>query len=312
MELEGGAGCALYTCGTAAVSNAILSFVSAGDHILVTGSAYEPTQDFCRHILGKMNITTTWFDPLIGADIGDLIQDNTRVVMLESPGSITMEVQDIPAIVRAVRAKNPDIVIMLDNTWAAGILLKALDLGVDISLQAGTKYLIGHSDAMIGTAVANARCWDQLREQSYLMGQMVNADTAYMAERGLRVARWLAQRPEVAVVNHPALPGSKGHEAFLRDFTGASGLFSCVLKQRLSDDQLAQYLDHFTHFSMAYSWGGFESLVLANQPEELAAIRPAGGVDFTGTLVRLHIGLENCEDLIDDLASGFARIAPRE
>lgn len=216
---------------------------------------------------------------------------------------------------------------MLDNTWAAGILLKALDLGVDISLQAGTKYLIGHSDAMIGTAVANARCWDQLREQSHLMGQMVNADTAYMAERGLRtlgirlkqheenglrVARWLAQRPEVAVVNHPALPGSKGHEAFLRDFTGASGLFSFVLKQRLSDEQLAQYLDHFTHFSMAYSWGGFESLVLANQPEELAAIRPAGGVDFTGTLVRLHIGLENREDLIDDLASGFARIAPRE
>lgn len=327
VELEGGAGCALYPCGTAAVSNAILSFVSAGDHILVTNSAYEPTQDFCRHILGKMNIATTWFDPLIGADIGSLIQDNTRVVMLESPGSITMEVQDIPAIVRAVRAKNPDIVIMLDNTWAAGILLKALDLGVDISLQAGTKYLIGHSDAMIGTAVANARCWDQLREQSYLMGQMVDADTAYMAarglrtlgirlkqheENGLRVARWLEQRPEVALVNHPALPGSKGHDVFVRDFTGASGLFSFVLKQRLSDEQLAHYLDHFTHFSMAYSWGGFESLILANQPEELAAIRPAGGVDFTGTLVRLHIGLENGDDLIDDLAAGFARIAQGE
>ncbi|XOD70236.1 MAG: cystathionine beta-lyase [Sodalis sp. (in: enterobacteria)] len=324
VELEGGAGCALYPCGTAAVSNAILSFIAAGEHILMTESAYEPTQNFCRHILGKMNIVTTYFDPLIGAGINDLIQDNTRVVMLESPGSITMEVQDIPAIVRAVRASNPDIVIILDNTWAAGILLKGLDLGVDVSLQAGTKYLIGHSDAMIGTAVANARCWVQLREQSYLMGQMVDADTAYMAVRGLRtlgirlkqhgknsfwVANWLAKRPEVAIVNHPALPSCKGHNIFLRDFTGASGLFSFVLKKRLSDEQLAQYLDHFTHFSMAYSWGGFESLILTNQPEELSAIRLAGGINFTGTLVRLHIGLENYEDLIEDLDAAFARIA---
>jgi len=289
-ELEGGAGCALYPCGAAAVTNAILSFVGAGDHILVTGSVYEPTTDFCRHILGKLQVETTWFDPLIGAGIASLIKDNTKVVFLESPGSITMEVQDIPAIVKAVRAINPDIVIMLDNTWAAGILLPALALGVDISIQAGTKYIIGHSDAMLGTAVANARCWDQLREQSYLMGQMVDADTAYMAARGLRtlsvrlkqhahnglrIAHWLAQRPEVAVVNHPALPDCKGHAFFVRDFTGASGLFSFILKQRLTPMQLEQYLDNFQHFSMAYSWGGFESLILANQPEEIAAIRPA-------------------------------------
>ncbi|UVK77842.1 MAG: cystathionine beta-lyase/L-cysteine desulfhydrase [Sodalis sp. Fse] len=323
VELEGGAGCALYPCGAAAVTNAILSFVSAGDHILVTGSAYELTQDFCRHILGKMNIVTSWFDPLIGASISDLIQENTRVVMLESPGSITMEVQDIPAIVRAIRAKNSDIIIMLDNSWAAGVLLKALDLGVDISIQSGTKYIIGHSDAMIGTAVANARCWDQLREQSYLMGQMVDADTAYMASRGLRtlgirlkhhgengqrVACWLAKRPEVLRVNHPALPSCKGYKCFVRDFSGASGLFSFVLKQRLSVRQLANYLDHFQYFRIAYSWGGFESLILANQPEELEAIRPVGNVDFTGTLVRLHIGLENTDDLISDLAAGFVRI----
>ncbi|GAA3898705.1 MULTISPECIES: cystathionine beta-lyase [Gibbsiella] len=322
-ELEGGAGCALYPCGAAAVSNAILSFVSAGDHVLVTGSAYEPTQDFCTHILGRMNVSTTYFDPLIGAAIGDLVQPNTRVVFLESPGSITMEVQDIPAIVQAVRAVNPEVVIMIDNTWAAGVLFKALDFGIDISIQAGTKYIIGHSDYMLGTAVANARCWDQLREYSYLMGQMVDADTAYMASRGLRtlgvrlkqhqqssiaVAQWLAARPEVARVNHPALPGSKGHEFYQRDFSGCSGLFSFVLKQRLSDQQLADYLDNFRHFTMAYSWGGFESLILANQPEELAAIRPAGGIDFSGTLVRLHIGLENTEDLIDDLAAGFERI----
>lgn len=322
-ELEGGAGCVLYPCGAAAVSNAILSFVSAGDHVLVTGSAYEPTQDFCTHILGRMNVSTTYFDPLIGAAIGDLVRPNTRVVFLESPGSITMEVQDIPAIVQAVRAVNPEVVIMIDNTWAAGVLFKALDFGIDISIQAGTKYIIGHSDYMLGTAVANARCWDQLREYSYLMGQMVDADTAYMASRGLRtlgvrlkqhqqssiaVAQWLAARPEVARVNHPALPGSKGHEFYQRDFSGCSGLFSFVLKQHLSDQQLADYLDNFRHFTMAYSWGGFESLILANQPEELAAIRPAGGIDFSGTLVRLHIGLENTEDLIDDLAAGFERI----
>ncbi|WP_308381305.1 cystathionine beta-lyase [Serratia marcescens] len=323
VELEGGAGCVLYPCGAAAVANAILSFVGAGDHLLVTGSAYEPTQDFCTHILGRMNVSTTYFDPLIGADIATLIQPNTRVVFLESPGSITLEVQDIPAMVQAIRAVAPEVVIMIDNTWAAGVLFKALDFDIDISIQAGTKYLIGHSDYMLGTAVANARCWDRLREYSYLMGQMVDADTAYMASRGLRtlsvrlkqherssieVANWLAARPEVATVNHPALPSCKGHEFYRRDFSGCNGLFSFVLKERLDDAQLAAYLDNFSHFSMAYSWGGFESLILANQPEELEVIRPAGGVDFSGTLVRLHIGLENVEDLIADLAAGFDRL----
>lgn len=323
-ELENGAGCVLYPCGAAAVSNAILAFVEAGDHLLMSGAVYEPTQDFCSKILRKLNVATTFFDHCIGSEIVDLVQPNTRVVFLESPASITMEVQDVPAIVKAVRAKAPDAVIMIDNTWAAGILFNALDHGVDISIQAGTKYLIGHSDAMIGTAVANARCWDQLRENSYLMGQMVDADTAYMASRGLRtlgtrlrqheesalqVAEWLAQQPAVARVNHPALAQCKGHEYWRRDFAGSSGLFSFILKERLSQEQLANYLDRFRHFSMAYSWGGYESLILANQPEELAAIRPAGGVDFEGTLVRLHIGLEHVDDLIADLAAGFGRLA---
>ncbi len=322
-ELEGGAGCALYPCGAAAISNAILSFVAGGDHVLVTGSVYEPTQAFCDNVLSKLNVATSYFDPLIGAGIADLIQENTKVVFLESPGSITMEVHDVPAIVSAVRRVNPDIVIIMDNTWAAGILFKALEFGIDISVQSGTKYIVGHSDAMLGTAVANARCWDQLREHSYLMGQMVDADTAYVASRGLRtlgvrlkqhqesslrIAHWLAARPEVAVVNHPALPSCKGHAFYARDFTGCNGLFSFVLKQELSKEQLSDYLDNFAHFSMAYSWGGFESLILANQPEDLASIRPAGGIDFTGTLIRLHIGLEDCDDLIDDLTAGFNRI----
>ncbi|PSV09577.1 cystathionine beta-lyase [Photobacterium leiognathi] len=324
VELEGGAGCALYPCGAAAVANSILSFVSSGDHILMTGAAYEPSQDFCKIILTDMNVSTTFYDPMIGEGIADLIQSNTKVVFLESPSSITMEVQDIPAIVKAIRKVNPDIVIMIDNTWAAGVLFKALEHDIDISIQAGTKYIVGHSDAMLGTAVSNERCWDRLRERSYLMGQMVDADTAYVAARGLRtmgvrlkqhhessvkIAEWLSERPEVLRVNHPALSSCKGHEFFKRDFAGSNGLFSFILKRRLSDIELAEYLDNFHHFSMAYSWGGYESLILANQPEELNAIRPAGDVDFEGTLIRLHIGLENPEDLIEDLSAGFYRIA---
>ncbi|MBC5405312.1 cystathionine beta-lyase [Klebsiella pneumoniae] len=322
-ELEGGAGCALFPCGAAAVANTILAFVEQGDHVLMTNTAYEPSQDFCTKILAKLGVTTSWFDPLIGADIARLVRPETRVVFLESPGSITMEVHDVPAIVAAVRQVAPEAIIMIDNTWAAGILFKALDFGIDISIQAGTKYLIGHSDAMVGTAVANARCWPQLRENAYLMGQMLDADTAYMTSRGLRtlgvrlrqhhesslrIAEWLAQHPQVARVNHPALPGSKGHEFWKRDFTGSSGLFSFVLSKRLNDAELAEYLDNFRLFSMAYSWGGFESLILANQPEQIAHIRPDAEVDFSGTLIRLHIGLENVDDLQADLAAGFARI----
>ncbi|HCI6556492.1 TPA: cystathionine beta-lyase [Klebsiella pneumoniae] len=322
-ELEGGDGCALFPCGAAAVANTILAFVEQGDHVLMTNTAYEPSQDFCTKILAKLGVTTSWFDPLIGADIARLVRPETRVVFLESPGSITMEVHDVPAIVAAVRQVAPEAIIMIDNTWAAGILFKALDFGIDISIQAGTKYLIGHSDAMVGTAVANARCWPQLRENAYLMGQMLDADTAYMTSRGLRtlgvrlrqhhesslrIAEWLAQHPQVARVNHPALPGSKGHEFWKRDFTGSSGLFSFVLSKRLNDAELAEYLDNFSLFSMAYSWGGFESLILANQPEQIAHIRPDAEVDFSGTLIRLHIGLENVDDLQADLAAGFARI----
>lgn len=217
-----------------------------------------------------MGVSTTYYDPLMGAEIATLMQPNTKVVFLESPSSLTMEVPDIPAIVKAVRAVNPDVVIMIDNTWAAGVLFKALEHDIDISIQAGTKYLVGHSDAMIGTAVSNARCWDKLREYSYLMGQMVDADTAYMTARGIRtlavrlkqhqenslkVAQWLAQQPEVKAVYHPALPSCPGHENFERDFTGASGLFSFELNEKLTQEQLERFMDHFELFSMAYSWG---------------------------------------------------------
>ncbi|MCX8649866.1 cystathionine beta-lyase [Gilliamella sp. B2776] len=323
VEIEGGAGCYLYPCGAAAIANAILAFVKAGDHILVSEASYEPTQEFCEHILKDFGVETDYFPPLISRYITKYIKPNTKVVFLESPSSITMELHDVPAIVKAIRSVNPEIVIMMDNTWGAGVLFKALEHDVDISIQAGTKYLIGHSDAMLGTAVANQRCWDKLRERSYLMGQMCDADTAYMAARGLRtlavrlkqhhessikVANWLANHPKVATVNHPALESCKGHEFFKRDFSGASGLFSFVLNDHLSEVQLSDFLDNMTHFSMAYSWGGFESLILANQPEDLAKIRPISGIDFTGTLIRLHIGLEDPDDLIADLAAGLDRI----
>ena len=322
-ELEGGAGCYLYPCGAAAVTNAILAFVSQGDHVLMTGAAYEPTQDFCHHILANLGVSTTFYDPMIGEGLAALIQPNTKVLFLESPSSLTMEVPDIPTLVQAARSVNPDIVIMIDNTWAAGVLFPALEFGIDISIQAGTKYLVGHSDVMIGTAVSNARCWDQLRERSYLMGQMVDADSAYTTARGLRtlgirlkqheessiqVAKWLAERPEVKAVYHPALPSCPGHEFFKRDFKGSSGLFSFELYQKLTDEQLANFLDHFEIFSMAYSWGGFESLILANQPAEIVRIRPAIERKLTGTLVRVHIGLEAIEDLIHDLEKGFERL----
>lgn len=323
-ELEGGVGCYLYPCGAAAISNSLLAFVQQGDHILVTGAAYEPTQEFCNIILKKMGISTTFYDPMMGAKVADLVEENTKVLFLEAPSSLTMEVADIPAIVQAVRAKKPDIVIMIDNTWSGGLLFPALQHDIDISIQAGTKYLVGHSDAMIGTAVANARTWDQLREQSYLMGQMVDADTAYVTARGIRtlalrlqqqgessikIAQWLAQQPQVKTVYHPALPSCPGHEFFMRDFSGASGLFSFELNKRLNEQEVAEFLDHFSLFSMAYSWGGYESLILVNQPEEIAKIRPNIERKLSGSLVRIHVGLEASEDLIADLAAGLQRIS---
>ena len=323
-EMEGGAGCYLYPCGAAAVTNSILSFVKTGDHVLMSGAAYEPTQDFCNIVLKKMQIDTTYYDPLIGADIATLIQLNTKVLFLEAPSSITMEIPDIPTIVKAARTVNPNIVIMIDNTWSAGVLFKALEHDIDISIQAGTKYLVGHSDIMIGTAVANVRTWDQLREHSYLMGQMVDADSAYTTARGIRtlgirlkqhqessikVAKWLSEQPEVNTVYHPALPSCPGHEFFLRDFSGSSGLFSFELTKRLTLEQVSNFMDHFQLFTMAYSWGGFESLILCNQPEEIAHIRPNIKRNLTGSLIRVHIGFEDVDELIADLKAGFERIA---
>lgn len=318
-EIEGGAGCALYPCGTAAISNAILAFVEAGDHILMVDTCYEPTRDFCDKILKKLGVETTYYDPTIGDEIRELIKPNSKVLFLESPGSITMEVQDVPTLARI--AHEQDMIVMLDNTWAAGVNFSPFDYGVDISIQAATKYIVGHSDVMLGTAVANEQHWEQLREQSYLMGQCVSPDDAYLGLRGIRtldvrlrqhaesslkVAQWLQSRPEVNHVRHPALETCPGHEFFSRDFTGGNGLFSFVLNSSYPRATTA-LLDGMQHFSMGYSWGGFESLILANEPKSFNNLRTVANPNFEGTLIRLHIGLENVDDLIADLEAGFAR-----
>ncbi|MFW7526072.1 cystathionine beta-lyase [Vibrio ostreicida] len=321
VEIEGGTGCALYPCGTAAISNAILSFVETGDHLLMVDTCYEPTRDFCDKILRKMGVETTYYDPVIGDGIRDLIQPNTKILFLESPGSITMEIQDVPTLARI--AHESDIVVMLDNTWSAGVNFSPFEYGVDISIQAATKYIVGHSDVMLGTAVANEKHWDQLREQSYLMGQCVSPDDAYLGLRGIRtldvrlrqhaesslkVAQWLQSRPEVDHVRHPALNDCPGHEYFKRDFSGGNGLFSFVLRTSYPRATTA-LLDGMTHFSMGYSWGGFESLILANEPKSFNNLRTVANPNFDGTLIRLHIGLEAVDDLIADLEKGFERYA---
>ena len=315
-ELEGGAGCAIYPSGTAAITNAILAFVKTGDHILMVDSTYEPTRDYCDKILAKLGIETTYYDPLIGSGIEALIKANTRVVFLESPGSVTMEVQDVPAIAEVAHRHN--CIVMLDNTWSAGVNFQPFDYGVDVSIQAATKYIVGHSDVMLGTATANAEHWPQLRESSYIMGQCTSPDDLYLAMRGIRtlsvrlqqhqasalkIAHWLSTRPEVETILHPALPSCPGHEAFKRDFTGSNGLFSFVLNKG-NQAALTAFLDSMEHFKMGYSWGGFESLVLGIS--KVNNMRTATTWPYQFPLIRLHVGLENVDDLIDDLAQGFA------
>ena len=316
-ELEGGEGCALYPSGTAAITNAILSFVKSGDHILMLDSAYEPTRDYCDMILANLGIETTYYDPMIGAGIEALIKPNTRIIFLESPGSITMEVQDVPTIAKV--AHQHGCIVMLDNTWGAGINFNPFDYGVDISVQAATKYIVGHSDVMLGTATATKEYWPQLRDNSYLMGQCTSPDDLYLALRGIRtigvrlkqheqsalkVANWLAKRPEVETILHPAFETCPGHEFFKRDFTGANGLFSFVLNKG-NKSALNALLDGMSHFKMGYSWGGFESLILGIS--NVQSLRSATKWQYQYPLIRLHIGLEGVDDLIEDLERGFER-----
>lgn len=316
-ELEGGVGTALYPSGSAAISGALLSFLKAGDHLLMVDNAYEPTRALCDNLLAGYGIETTYYDPLIGAGIADLIQENTKVLFVESPGSITMEIQDVPTLSKI--AHDNDMIVMLDNTWASPINSRPFEMGVDISIQAATKYIVGHSDVMMGTATANEKYWDQLREHSYLMGYCTSPDDVYLASRGLRtlgvrmaqheqnalkVANWLATRPEVDHLRHPAFESCPGHEFFKRDFSASNGLFSFVLKEG-NLKSVTALVEGMSYFKMGFSWGGYESLILG--VFGIDKLRTATTWDSSKPLIRLHIGLENVDDLIADLEAGFER-----
>jgi cysteine-S-conjugate beta-lyase len=318
-ELEPGAqGTLLYPSGVAAVATALLSVLKPGDELLMVDSAYEPTRSLCDGLLERMGIATRYYDPLVGAAVEALFTDRTRAVFMESPGSLTFEVQDVPAICAAARARG--IATLLDNTWATPLYFRAVERGVDLSILSCTKYVVGHSDAMIGSVTAAPSAWTKLRQTSYQLGQTVSPDDAFLAARGLRtmgvrlarhhengllVARWLAEQPEVARVIHPALPGCPGHEIWARDFAGASGLFAFVLKGG-DDAARCALIDGLELFGIGFSWGGFESLVIPADPDTL---RSATRWTAEGPLVRLHIGLEDPDDLIADLRAGLDRFA---
>jgi cystathionine beta-lyase len=320
QELEGPqcAGVSLLPSGLAAISAALLSVVRAGDHVLVTDSAYGPTRNFCGQILSRLGVTTSYYDPGIGAGIAALLQPNTRAVYLESPGSLSFEMQDVAAIAKAAHAKGA--LVLMDNTWATPLYFRPLDHGVDLVIQAGTKYIGGHSDIMLGTVSANAATVAELKNTVRLTGLCEGPDDVYLGLRGLRtlgirldrhyqsglaVARWLEGRPEVLRMLHPALPSHPGHALWKRDFTGASGLFSMVLKP-VPKKAYHAFVNTLELFGIGASWGGYESLAI---PFDCTPLRTATRWEPGGPTVRFHIGLEAVEDLTADLERGFAALA---
>jgi cystathionine beta-lyase len=316
-RLEGGARTLLTASGYQAVTTAILAFVKTGDHILMVDSVYQPTRRFCDTLLARLGVTTTYYDPLVGAGIADLIKPNTRVVFTESPGSLTFEMQDIDAIAKAAKAR--DVTVLMDNTWATPLFFQPLAHGVDVSINACTKYIVGHADAMLGAITANERTQRLVEDARAVLGGCPGSEETYLGLRGLRtlavrlerhqrsglaVAEWLARRPEVERVLHPALPSDPGHALWKAQFKGASGLFSVILKPA-SRNATAALLDGLELFGMGYSWGGFESLIIPFNPKRY---RTATSWTADGPAFRLHIGLDEVPDLIADLDAGFKRL----
>ncbi len=318
LEGEACAGVALMPSGLSAISTALMAVAGSGDHILVTDSVYRPTRVFCDGVFKRMGVETTYYEPLIGAGIEKLIKPNTKAVFVEAPGSQSFEMQDIPAIAKVAHAKGA--VVLTDNTWATPLYFNAFEKGVDLSIQAGTKYIGGHSDIMFGCVSANAATIAALKETVRVLGLCVGPDDVFLALRGLRtlsvrlarhyksglkIARWLAARPEVQRVLHPALESDPGHAVWKRDFSGASGLFSIELKP-MPEQAVYAFMNELTLFGMGYSWGGFESLaILFDCSEYRTATQWAPG----GPTLRIHIGLEDTGDLIADLERGFAAMA---
>ena len=316
--LEGGHRSWAAPSGLAAITAVLMAFAEAGDEILITDSVYQPTRRVSNRLLGKFGVTARFYDPTIGAGIADLFTDKTRLVMAESPGSQTFEMQDLPAIAKVCRERN--VWLSFDNTWATPLYFKSLAHGADISIQAATKYVVGHADAMLGIVTANERAAPFIAKAHEDLGLCAGPEDCFLGLRGLRsmgvrlarhqasaieIARWLEQRPEVARALHPALPSHPGHEIWRRDFSGATGLFSIVLKP-FSRQAVAAMLDGLVLFGMGYSWGGYESLIVPFDP---APYRTATSWTADGPALRLHIGLDDPEDLKADLEAGFARLS---
>lgn len=317
-ELEGGYRAVTAASGLAAISVALTAFTKTGDHVLITDSAYGPTRRFANDTLTRYGVTVEYFDPGIGAGIAALLRPNTTLVFVESPGSLTFEMQDIPAI--AAAAKTVGARVVMDNTWATPLFYQPLRHGVDVSLHAATKYIVGHSDAMLGVLVCTEEVYATVKKAAVGLGTCAGPDDVYLGLRGLRtmkvrlkqhqdsgllLADWLSRRPEVARVIHPARPDHPGHALWKRDFTGACGLFSALLHP-VPKAALSAMFNGFDLFGIGYSWGGFESLILPVRP---AAIRTATRWTEPGPMIRLHAGLEDPDDLIRDLERAFARLA---
>lgn len=319
VALDGGYRAVAVSSGMAAITAALLAFVGVGDHILVTDSAYYPTRALCGNLLARFGVETTFYDPLIGTGIAECLRPDTRLVFTESPGSHSFEVQDIPAI--AAAAHDSGALVVMDNTWSAGLFFPAFTHGVDIAVQAATKYIVGHSDAMLGAiSVANADQFDKVKKTVVALGNCPGSEECSLGLRGLRtldvrlcrhqengliLARWLAQRPEIRRVMHPALPEDPGHALWRRDFTGAPGLFGVVLDRDYPRAAIAAFIDGLDIFSLGASWGGFESLILPFTP---ATARSATTWSAPSPTLRFHAGLEDPEDMIADLERGFARL----
>lgn len=315
-ELEGGHRAVTVPSGLAAVAVAILAVVKAGDHVLMVDSVYGPSRTFCDRTLSRFGVQTTYYHPLATAqEVAAQMKPNTTVVYVESPGSLTFEMQDVPGICQAVHAKGG--VVIADNAWGTGLYYPAMAHGVDLVVQPATKYLGGHSDVILGAVVANERCWPMLHGTSRDLGQTTSPDDIYLMVRGMRtlalrlerqgragleIARWLEKRPEVKRVLHPALESDPGHALWKRDCTGASGLFSMEM-QPSTPAQTAALVDHLDLFGIGYSWGGFESLIIPANLRHGREVSPWTG----GPLIRLHIGLEDPADLVADLEAGLAR-----
>jgi cystathionine beta-lyase len=317
--LDGGFG-ALATCsGQAAIATTLGGLLTSGDHALISDSVYHPTRRLCSEHLARCGVEIEYYDPLIGAGIEALIKPNTKLIYIESPGSLSFEIQDVPAIAKAAGARG--VLVVMDNTWATGLFFDAFKHGVDISVQAATKFLSGHSDAMLGVISCKSQeVWTRLKNYMSYAGIAAGSEEVYLSlrgmrtlavrlrqhqESGLKVARWLQERPEVARVIHPALPGSPGHEIWKRDFTGACGLFAVELKP-CPQEAVHAMIDSLAYFGLGFSWGGFESLIL---PTTGAIHRSATQWRPDGPTLRLHIGLEDADDLIADLVQGLERLA---